>query len=96
MVFVGYLVSGILFIANLAGNLYALVSEHNKKTVSDIKYLLKDMNLYETILRSHKIDEVHLKRIDSRQSNFSELCSYVPALDKPSRIFNTSEKVNPI
>lgn len=85
--------SGILFIGNLAGNLYSLVSEYKKRTVADVKYLLKDLNLYEVIIKSHKLEYGQLKKIDKSQASFSELRSYVPTLDKPSRIFNTSDKV---
>ena len=51
------------------------------------------MNLHDIIIKSHKIENVQLRKMDSSQASFSELCSYVPTLDKPSRIFNTSDKV---
>jgi hypothetical protein len=93
MVFTGYLLSGILFIANLAGNLMALKAEHSIRSMKDLKFHLKDSDLYELILKSHKIQGETLKVIDSSRSSFAELCSYVPMFDKPSRIFNTNEKV---
>lgn len=86
--------SGISFITNLTGIIFAMFSQ-SQTEIPEIKIALKSRNIYQLILKSHStIIDNQLKYIDSSESRFSDMYStYVPMLDKPSRILPNNEKV---
>ena len=95
--FAGYLVSGIEFVANLAGRLYSEFSSDANNDTSHIKSQLKFEGIHNKILRAHRFKSQGKFTGGSNESKMSEMYStYAPMADKPSRILPTSENVNPI
>jgi hypothetical protein len=94
-VFAGYLVSGIQFVANLAGILYSQFSADASKDITHIKSELKFDRIHDNILKAHRFTNQECLAVGSKESKMSEMYStYAPMADKPSRILPTSENVN--
>jgi hypothetical protein len=94
LVFTGYLVSGISFLTTLSGLIFSKFSQSSEIEIESIKSSLLNENIYNLILKSHRNLETQIKHVDSSESKFSEMYStYVPMLDKPSKILSSSEKV---
>ena len=74
--------------------IFAMFSQ-SQTDIPEIKIALKSKNIYQLILKSHgSTPDNQLKYIDSSESRFSDMYStYVPMLDKPSKILPNNEKV---
>ena len=93
IIFVGYLISGVFFLAKLAGMYYATKKKNADNKTNDLKKSCS-VDILKLILKAHKKTENEQIQNDSSSSNGSDPCTtYIPAINTPSKIFSSDERV---
>jgi hypothetical protein len=93
-VFVGYLMSGIFFIAALAGKLFLLASTTKNIGLAEVKKVCAGANLYDIIVSTHRKLEASILKQESGEISLTDMCTgFIPTQDKPSKIATSEETV---